>query len=232
MAVRSARLAYREAGHALSRNISAAVTSASQSATVQHRWLVEVYSLSTGTTRACTGYQFIVANANTYSPIGHLGGAEKIQEESDVFPRAVRLWFSAVNTAQIQDVLTENMFNRPVRIYRTFLTNSYTNVATPEELFRGFINTCDLKLKDDERGDYFEIEVESRLQRSPRAQYFNRETLWTFYGQSGDTYFDYLSKIPLSQAFWGSLNPVDFNSPLPPRSPPRGPGRPPPGGKH
>ena len=112
----------------MSRHISAAVESISQLAQVRYRLLVEVDSLSTGMTRACSGLQFISAFGNTYSPIGYLGGLDKIQEEADVFPRAVRLWFAAVSTTQIQDVLTENMFNCPVRIYSTFLTDSLTCV--------------------------------------------------------------------------------------------------------
>ena len=194
----------------MSRNISAAVTSISQLSTVQYRLLCEVDSLSTGMTRACTGYNFILFNSNTYSPVGHLGGVEKIQEDSDIYPRAVRLWFSAVNTSQIQDVLNESMFNKPVRIYRTFLTESFTNVATPEMLFNGRINTCEMKLKDSSRGDYFEIEVESRLMREPRAQYFNRETLWTIFAQSGDTFFDYITQIPLRSAPWGTPDNVTY----------------------
>lgn len=194
----------------MSRDVAAAVTSAAQLDTVQYRWLVEVDSLSTGMTRACTGYQFVTFNGNTYSPVGNLGGAEKIQEDADVFPRAVRLWFAAVNTTQIQDVLSENMFNRPVRIYRTFLTDSFTNVATPEQLLQGYVNTCDMKLKDPQRGDYFEIEVESRLNRPPRVQLFNRETLWTFYNQSGDTFFNYLSQIPLTKAKWGIATMIHY----------------------
>lgn len=201
----------------MSRNLSAAVTSISQLSTVQYRLLCEVDSLSTGMTRACTGYNFIVFNGNTYSPVGHLGGVEKIQEDSDIYPRAVRLWFSAVNTSQIQDVLNESMFNRPVRIYRTFLTDSFTNVATPEMLFSGKINTSDLKLKDPSRGDYFEIEVESRLMREPRAQYFNRETLWTIFAQSGDTFFDYITQIPLRNAQWGLADLVTYQRPTGPK---------------
>jgi uncharacterized membrane protein YgcG len=163
-------------------------------------------------TRACTGNNFIVFNGNTYSPVGLLGGAEKIQEDVDIFPRAVRLWFSAVNTSQIQDVLTENMFNRPVRLYRTFLTDSFTNVATPEMVFNGRINTCEMKFRDPQRGDYFEIEVESRLMREARAQYFNRETLWTVYSQSGDTFFDYVPHIALRKADWGLIGAVGFSN--------------------
>lgn len=194
----------------MSRNLSAAVTSISQLPQVQFRMLCEVDSLSTGMTRACTGYNFIVFNGNTYSPVGHLGGAEKIQEDADIYPRAVRLWFSAVNTSQIPDVLSENLFNRPVRIYRTFMTDSFTNVATPEMVFSGRINACDMKFKDPQRGDYFEIEVESRLMREPRAQYFNRETLWTVYSQSGDTFFDYVSQIAIRGANWGVADNVTY----------------------
>ena len=215
----------------MSRNISAAVTSISQLATVQHRWLVEVYSMTGGTTRACTGYQFLTFNGNTYAPIGDWGGAEKIQEDSDLFPRSVRMWFSAINTNNmIQDVLNESMFNKQVRIYRSFLTDSYTNVSTPEELFRGFINTCEMRLKDPQRGDFFEIEVESRLQRQARGQYFNRETLWTFYGQSGDTFFNQMHKIPLAQAKWGLATPIVgrdiITGPGPGQGPKQGPRRP------
>lgn len=200
----------------MSRNQSAAVTSISQLGTVQYRVLCEVDSMSTGTTRGCTGYQFIVFNGNTYAPIGHMGGAEKIQEDADIYPRAVRLWFSAVNTSQIQDVLNENMFNRPVRLYRTFLTDSFTCVSTPEMIFNGKINTCEMKLKDPQRGDFFEIEVESRLMRESRAQYFNRETLWTVYSQSGDTFFDYVSQIALRAANWGAADNVSYNKARPP----------------
>ncbi len=198
----------------MSRNVSAAVTSISQLGTLQYRMLCEVDSLSTGMTRACTGQQFIVFNGNTYAPVGNLGGIEKIQEDVDIFPRAVRMWFSAVNTTQIQDVLNETIFNRPVRIYRTFLTDSFTCVSTPEIIFNGRVNTCEMKLKDPQRGDYFEIEVESRLMREPRAQYFNKETLWTIYNQSGDTFFDYVPQIALRKTDWGLQGQIGFSTVL------------------
>ncbi len=194
----------------MSRNQSAAVTSISQLGTVQYRVLCEVDSLSSGMTRGCSGYQYIIFNGNTYAPIGNMGGVEKIQEDANIFPRAVRIWFSAVSTTQIQDVLSENMFNRPVRLYRTFLTDSFTCVSTPEMIFNGRVNTCEMKLKDPQRGDYFELEVESRLMREPRAQYFNRETLWTVYSQSGDTFFDYVSQIAIRSANWGASDNVTY----------------------
>lgn len=189
----------------MSRNLSAAVTSISQLESIRYRILCEVYSLTTGTTRACTGNNYVSFNSNTYLPIGKLGGVDPIQEESDVFPRAAKLWFTAVNSANVVDVLTENMFGKPVSLYRTFLTDSYTCVATPELIFKGKINTCDMRLKDPERGDYFEIEIESKLARSNRSLYFNRETLVGFYAQSGNTLFDYITRIPFTKANWGGM---------------------------
>lgn len=202
----------------MSRNLSAAVTSISQLSTVRYRLLCEVYSLTGGTTRACTGNNFVVFNGNTYSPVGKLGGLDPIQEESDVFPRSCKLWFAAVNTTAIQDVLSENMFRKPVVLYRTFLTDSYTCVATPEVVFKGRINTCDMRLKDPERGDYFEIEVESKLGRSNRSVYFNKETLSIVYAQNSNTLFDYVSQIPFKKANWGGMN-VVANGFVPPGRP-------------
>lgn len=189
----------------MSRNLSAAVTSISQLPSIRYRLLCEVYSLTAGTTRACTGNNFVTFNSQTYSPVGLLGGVDPIQEESDVFPRAAKLWFAAVNTSVIQDVLSENMFNKPCKIYRTFLTDSYTCVATPELVFNGRVNACDMKLKDPERGDYFEIEVESKLARTSRSLYFNKETLAVAYAQSGNPLFDFVTRIPFVKANWGGM---------------------------
>src|SRR6185503_16187108 len=146
----------------MSRNVNAAVTSASYEEIVRFRLLCEINSFNGGTARCCTGANFVVFNLNTYSPIGNLGGVDPVQEESDVFPRAVKLWFTAINSAAVAEVIGETLFNKEVRLYRTFLSDSYTIVSTPEILFKGTINTAEMKLADPERGNFFEIEVESR----------------------------------------------------------------------
>jgi hypothetical protein len=198
--------------------------------------LVDVFSVTGGTARACNGTNFLYFAGNTYSPMGHLGGVEKIEEDADIFPRALRMWFAAVPSMGLQDVLDEQMFNKPVQLYRTFLTDSMTLVSSAETVFKGRINTCELVMGDEDRGNFFELEVESRLARAPVLQYFNKETLWTVYGASGDTFFDYMTQIPLARVSWGGLAlprpdgnpgrpdgaPPDYDSgglprPLPPR---------------
>lgn len=186
----------------MSRNTDASVTSASQLPQLKYRLLCEVHSVTDGPARACTGDRYIFSG-NTYSPVGGLGGIEKIQEEADIFPRAVRIWFSAVQSTSIMsDVLAENLYSKPVKLYRCFLSNSYTVIGTPQLAFLGYINQVDLKLKDEERGNYFELECESRLRQPAKAIYFNKATLNKTY--SGDTFFDYIPQIPLKTVNWGN----------------------------
>lgn len=204
----------------MSRNLAAAVTSISQLENVKFRLLCEVYSGATPV-YACTGVNFIVFNSTTYSPVGNLGGIDPIQEETDVFPRSAKLWFAAVNTQTIPDVINETMFNRPVVVLRTFLTDSFTCVSTPEVVFKGKINKCEMKLKDPERGDFFEIEVDSKLARSLKSLYFNSETLKTVYNQNSNTLFDYVPNIPFVKANWGGMSVTNggFAPPGPARNP-------------
>jgi hypothetical protein len=200
----------------MSRNLQAAVTSASYDDTVRFRLLVEVHSLTAGAvTRACNGRQFVTFAANTYSPVGHLGGISKIQEDSDIFARGMELWFAAVNTAQIREVLAETLFNCPVKVFRAFLTDSLTIVASAEQLWSGYVERVEMKLKDPQRGDHFVIEAESRLARPARAQYFNRETLQNVLGSSGDTFFSYMHQIPFIRANWGRSILEGYQDPQP-----------------
>lgn len=215
----------------MSRNQQAATNSAASAADVRFRLLVEVHSVSqpNGVTYACNGYHYIPFAGNTYAPVGHLGGIEKVQEDSDVTPRAVRMWFAAIDSQQMANVLNETLFNCPVKVRRGFLTESLTLVASAELLFSGRIEGCDLKLKDPQRGDHFVIEVESRLAQPPRLRYFNRQTLQYIMGSSGDTFFDYTHLVPITKVQWGRSILEGYGDPLPPAFhrylPPRGASR-------
>jgi hypothetical protein len=189
----------------MSRNTDAAVTSASQLPQVQYQMLCEVYSTSGGTVRTCTGDKFLYAAPSTYTPVGPLGGAEAINEGSDVFARAVRIWFAAINSSQIADVLSENMYSKPVKLYRCFVTDSYTVVGTPQLAFYGYASAVNMQLGDTARGNYFEIEAESRLVQPTRARYLDKETHWVTMGYSGDTFFTKIAQIPLATVNWGNL---------------------------
>lgn len=186
----------------MSRDTVSSVTSAAAAAQLRFRLLAEI-DVTSSTMYCVTGDQFIYSGSNTYSPVGGLGGISPIKESADGRPRGCTLWLRAVSSVDLREPLSEALFNKRVRLYRTFLSDSYTIVGTPQLGFTGFINKCELKLGDQEKGNYFEIEVESRLKREARSNRFNQETLWQSY--SGDTFYVHQSKIPNYRSDWGQL---------------------------
>lgn len=186
----------------MSRNLSSSVTSASAATQVRYRTLVEVWSVTDGPLRATTGFDYVIAGANTYSPVGNLGAVESVHEDSDPFPRVVKLRLAAITNAQMTDMLSERLFRRPVKIYRAFLNEDNTVVSTPQLLHVGYINRA--SLVHGPAGDgAFEVESESKLYGNGRPYYMNRETLQYTMGSSGDTFFDYANQIPTFKSSWG-----------------------------
>ena len=199
----------------MSRFAYAAVDSASQAQQLKFRLLAEVTMTST-TVYACTGINYIYALSNTYSPVGPFGGMDPIQEATDMFPRAIRLWLRAVGSADLVEPMTENLFNKSVKLRRAFLTDSMTLVATPELFFSGRVNGVNVYFGDATKGNYAELEVESRLRIEPRSARYNKESLWQTY--SGDTFFNFVEQISGFISQWGKQD-VFFAVPGAPPTP-------------
>jgi hypothetical protein len=189
----------------MSRNTDVAITSASWLPQVRYRALVEVWSLSGPTTlRFCNGGNFVYTGANTYTPVGGIFAVGQVQEDTDPFARSLKGQFACVYSSQISDMLAENLFRKPVKLYRAFLASDYSVVGTPQLMHVGYIDKVSLKYGDPS-APYFEFESESRLRQSGRPRYFNRETLQQYLGFTGDTFFDYVTQIPLFKSTWSGL---------------------------
>lgn len=188
----------------MSRDVVAAVTSAASLPQLRFRLLANV-QLSASSVNLCNGNQYITAGATTYSPIGGFGGVEPVRETSELFPRSLVMWLSAINSANLAEPLTENLFSKRVQLYRAFLTDSHTLISTPHLLFQGRINRVDIRMGDPERGNYYEIEAESRLYRRTTPIYFSQEGYNQLYAgvYSGDTTFKYIEQMFGFKAKWG-----------------------------
>lgn len=185
----------------MSRFLSTSQQAYSERDTFALRQLVDV-GVTSGTIYACSGYRYLYAMGNTYTPVGVLGGIEPIQEESDPFPRGLKLWLAAINSSQLYEPLREDMFNRDVRVYEAFLDpDTFALSNTPELRWKGKINEIEIRFNDAERGNYYEVSAETDLRRTPKKAYFNKETLWQTY--SGDTFYDLMHLIPTQRAKWG-----------------------------
>ena len=188
----------------MGRDTVASVTSANAAPQIHWAMLAKI-NLTSTTLYMTTGTRFIYDGVNTYTPVGGLGGVEPIIEESTLFPRALKIWMSAVGSANLAEPMSENLFNKPVRMYRCTLTGSMTIVGTPQQCFRGYINKCDVVLGDAEKGNYFELEVESRIRREASSNFYTKENHDQMLGgvYSGDTFFNYVPRIQGFQSKWG-----------------------------
>ena len=186
----------------MSRNTDSAVTSASQLPGQRARMLMSVQSMTYGSFYACTGDRFIYTMGNTYSPVGHLGGISKIQEDSDPFPRGVRAWVSLTNSDMMRSALEEKLYRKKVTVHRLLLSDSYTVQGTPQIAFKGLIDKAAIK-NDNERGNYLEIEVESRLRQQPQAAYLTPQFFQANISTTTDTFLNYIHLIPFFVPAWG-----------------------------
>jgi hypothetical protein len=201
----------------VSRFLSSSQQAYSESDRFALRQLVDV-GVTSSTIYACSGYRYLFAMGNTYTPVGVLGGIEPIQEESDPFPRGLKLWLAAINSSQLYEPLREDMFNRTVKVWEAFLDPDTLALSnTPELRWQGRINEVEIRFNDSERGNYYEVSAETELRRTPQKAYFNKETLWLTY--SGDTFYDLMHLIPTQRTMWGQ-EATNFSAPgTVPRSP-------------
>lgn len=167
------------------------------------RTLVDV-GVTSGTLYVCNGYRYLYALGNTYTPVGVLGGIEPIQEESDAFPRGLKMWLAAVDSSQLYEPLREDMFNRPVKVWEVFLDpEDFSMPNTPELRWSGAVNEVEIRFNDQDRGNFYEVGAETNLRRQPKRAYFNKETLWLTY--SGDTFFQLQDLIATFRSTWGQV---------------------------
>lgn len=201
----------------MSRFLSSSQQAYSEAAIFALRQLVDV-GVTSGTIYACSGYRFLYTMGNTYTPVGVLGGVDPIQEESDPFPRGIKMWLAAVDSSDLYEPLREDMFNRPVKVWEVFLDpDTFALTNTPELRWQGLINEIEIRFNDGEKGNYYEVSAETELRRSPQRGYFNKETLALAY--SGDTFFDYAYLIPTQRTMWGQQATTFGNYPSRPSAP-------------
>lgn len=182
------------------RNLTAAVGSLMSSPEFGLRVMAHITTASE-TLYLQTGIGQTVINTITYTGVGQLGGIDKIKDDTDNFSPGLKLWLSASSSSLLAAVLQEQMFNRPVSLYRSYF-QSGTLVNTPELWFKGRINEVVLNRGDQERGDHVTMECRTLIKKEAKSSYYTREDLWLTY--SGDTGFNYHSYIPGFKGQWGN----------------------------
>lgn len=196
----------------MTRTLAAAVDSYLSEPVQELRVLARI-TLSTSTMRVHTGVGSLMVGATHYDGIGAFGGVEQISESPNNMTSAIKMWLSAVNSAALNDAVTEQLFGKSVELYRAWLRDG-TLVNTPEQWYRGMIGAVDVYRGDPDRGNYIEVSLQTKMDRRYRPTYYTKEDLALTY--SGDTFFNYTHQIPQMTAMWGQ-RPTRFSNYAPVR---------------
>lgn len=148
-----------------------------------------------------TGVGTLTVGGSNYLGIGWLGGVEKVQESIEEFTPGVRLYLTAVESVPLMAAYSESLFGKSVTLRRCWLRDNAI-VGTPEVWYIGQIGEVNVHRGDPERGNYIEINCETKLNRSSKSSYYTKDDMIVA-GYSGDTFFNYLSQIATVKALWG-----------------------------
>lgn len=148
--------------------------------------------------RAWTGFGYISDGVNTYTGFGTLGKIDAVKEESDLFPRGVRMSISGLPNSFNQfftELTSERLFNQEATISAGFINDQRTLVSSLNERYYGRIGDLDGGINDAKRGTYFDVTVGSPLRAPPKFEMYSDEAHRSTAAGSGDFIFQYLKSI-------------------------------------
>ena len=133
---------------------------------------------------------------------GDLGSVSAIEEGSDVSPYKITLSLSGIDSTISNAALTEDYYMRGVTLYLGALDANDDLLATPTEVWAGFMDQMNVTLGAD-GGDAIELIAESELAKFDRAsnqRYTDNNQQAT---HSADLIFEFLQDIEGIKVLWG-----------------------------
>ena len=133
---------------------------------------------------------------------GDLGDVSTIEEGADVSPYKITLSLSGIDSTISGAALTEDYYMRGVTLYLGALDANDDLLATPTEVWAGFMDQMNVSLGAD-GGDAIQLIAESELakfDRSSNQRYTdnNQQII-----HSGDVLFEFLQDIEGIKVLWG-----------------------------
>lgn len=129
----------------MSRSLTASAESASLAPHIRPVIFVE-FDLSSGMARFSTADRTLVFSAMTFFGVGDLGKIAPFGEPTDLSVEGVAIELSGIPSSYIDVALAENVQGRRARLWLGFLDDNYALVVDPVVIFRGRMDTMDIKL--------------------------------------------------------------------------------------
>lgn len=133
---------------------------------------------------------------------GDLGNVSAIEEGSDASPYKITLSLSGIDSTISGAALTEDYYMRPVTLYLGALDANDDLLATPTEVWAGFMDQMNVTLGAD-GGDAIELIAESELAKFDRASNQRYTDNNQQAAHSADLIFEFLQDIEGIKVLWG-----------------------------
>lgn len=130
----------------MARDVTAGVITESKKATGAKPFLLTKLQFDSGNFRVWSGRGDLTFNSEIYLGIGDLGEISQIEEGIEQRAFGISLKLSGVSTSNISLALSEELQNRKLEVWLGFFDSSYVLVVDPILLFRGRMDTMDVKL--------------------------------------------------------------------------------------
>jgi hypothetical protein len=102
--------------------------------------------LSSGMARFSTADRMLSFSGMTFLAVGDLGKIAPFGEPTDLSVEGVSIELSGIPTDYIDVALAENVQGRTCRLWLGFFDDTYALIADPVVIFRGRMDTMDIKL--------------------------------------------------------------------------------------
>ncbi len=184
----------------MTRDLTAAAKTESQASLVRPVALVKL-AFDSGDMRVWSGRGDLTWNSETYTGIGALGRISAVEEGVEQKAFGIAFELSGIPSSTISIALGEDVQGRTAQIWLGFLDSTYQLVADPVLVFRGRMDTMDVKLGEE---GTVSVTAESRLIDWERP----RERLYTDAGQKerypGDEGFAFVNESVEKEIVWGA----------------------------
>ena len=185
----------------MARDITAATKTESKKSSGAKPLLLVKLEFDSGDLRVWNGRGDLTFDSEVYLGIGDLGKISQVEEGIDQRAFGISLELSGVATSNVSLALSEDLQNRKAQIWLGFFDSDYVLVTNPILLFRGRMDTMDIKLG---KTATIVVTAESRLidwGRPRIRRYTDADQNERF---SGDLGFQFTSDATEKEIVWGS----------------------------
>ncbi len=186
----------------MARDQTAAVTTESKKSSGARPLFIVKCEFDSGDLLFWTGRGNLPFGGDTYKGLGDLGKISPVEEGLEQKAFGISIAISGVSSTNLSAALDEELMNRIAQVWLGFFDSDYALITSPVLVFRGRLDTMDIKLG---KTATVNITAESRLidwARPRIRRYTNADQQERFPDDKG---FEFVSETTDKEILWGAV---------------------------